>query len=169
MNVTADDILHDIFLCTLGNYQASFVCSKLDDFLNNGEIRNIDIPNFVEQLTGRAKISEKRAYTPANTQEFKQEDRYRLPPPDKNQKSDNMSNAMNNDTANALSGSRPVAMNNENKAPGRYRYIPGPGDCSCGRGRNPHKEEDCWLKHPEKKPFERWLNALWQVCQLSVP
>jgi hypothetical protein len=45
MDLSFNDILHDIFICSLGQWQQSFVRTKLDEFFScgRGPIKNLDV------------------------------------------------------------------------------------------------------------------------------
>ena len=78
MNLSFDDIFHDIFLCSLGLWQQSFVRTKLDEFFSCGQgpIKNLDIAAFADQLVARSASSNNK-YISQDPQEFKLENKYR--------------------------------------------------------------------------------------------
>jgi hypothetical protein len=81
MDLFFDDILHDIFICSLGQWQQSFVRTKLDEFFScgRGPIKNLDIATFADQLVARSSHYSNK-YIPQHPQVFKLETRYRISP-----------------------------------------------------------------------------------------
>ncbi|KAN0074098.1 hypothetical protein V8E54_008035, partial [Elaphomyces granulatus] len=63
LNITAQDILHDVFLLNLGNYQNAFINSRLDEFFATGSqhepIQNLDLDDLIRQLNNRSRDTPK--------------------------------------------------------------------------------------------------------------
>jgi hypothetical protein len=59
LDITAQDILHDVFLLNLGNYQNAFINSRLDEFFATGSqeepIKNLDLDDLIRQLNNRSR------------------------------------------------------------------------------------------------------------------
>lgn len=64
LQISVDDILHDLFLQSLGTWQSAFVKTKLDEFFTTGgsgtPIRNLDIDDLMRQLQYRAQMASKK-------------------------------------------------------------------------------------------------------------
>ncbi|OJZ80207.1 hypothetical protein ASPFODRAFT_98396, partial [Aspergillus luchuensis CBS 106.47] len=52
MNLSFDDMIHDIFICSLGQWNQNFIRTQLDEFYSCGQgpIKNLDIATLADQL-----------------------------------------------------------------------------------------------------------------------
>ncbi|KAL1955731.1 hypothetical protein VTO42DRAFT_8129 [Malbranchea cinnamomea] len=62
-----DDVIHDLFIILLGDHQSAFVKSKLDEFYSTGqgEIKNLPLTEFQNQLARRAPRKNRRQQQPS--------------------------------------------------------------------------------------------------------
>jgi hypothetical protein len=83
LEVSIDDVIHDLFIQNLGSWQAAFVKTRLDEFFatgGNGEsIDNIDIDDLMRQLQYRAQTVPKRIVLPLLTDGVRRRRRHRIP------------------------------------------------------------------------------------------
>ncbi|CBF81124.1 hypothetical protein AN5227.2 [Aspergillus nidulans FGSC A4] len=81
MDLSFEDLIHDIFICSLGQWQQDFVHTKLDEFYScgRGPIKNLDITTFAGQLVARSSPSSNKCI-PQHPPRFKLEARYRISP-----------------------------------------------------------------------------------------
>ncbi|KAI9038199.1 uncharacterized protein KD926_011138 [Aspergillus affinis] len=130
MNLTTDDLIHDIFICSLGQWNQNFIRTKLDEFYSSGRgpIKNLNIATLADQLVARAPSSaSSNKYVPQNPQEFKLETKLRLSPTE-------------------LKDSPQTKRDSQDQRSTRTKTR-----CqACGKGY--HKPDDCWTLHPEKAP-----------------
>jgi hypothetical protein len=129
MNLSFDDMIHDIFICSLGQWNQNFIRTQLDEFYScgRGPIKNLDIATLADQLVARASSSaSSNNYVPQNPQEFKLETKLRMSPTE--------------------SKDSPRKRDGQAQKPARTKTL-----CQiCGKGY--HKPDDCWKQHPEKAP-----------------
>lgn len=128
MDLSFEDLIHDIFICSLGQWQQNFVRTKLDEFYScgRGPIKNLNIAIFADQLVARSSFSSNK-YIPQNPQEFKLEMKLRISPTESKD-------------------SPRTKRDGQDQKPTRIKSI-----CQgCGKGF--HKPDDCWKLHPEKAP-----------------
>jgi hypothetical protein len=128
LNMSFDDMIHDIFLCFLGQWQQQFIHTQLDEFYScgRGPIKNLNISTLADQLVARAPSSPNK-YVPQNPQEFKLETRYRTSP---------------TEPAKDL---KEKSKRDSQRPPRTQTPCQG-----CGKGY--HIPDECWTLHPEKAP-----------------
>ena len=128
IKLSLDDVIHDIFICSLGQWQQNFVRTKLDEFYScgRGPIKNLDIDTFADQLVAQS-LSYNNKYISQEPQEFKLEPRYQI---------------ILTETKDFSRTKR----DGQDQKPARTKTL-----CqACGKGY--HKPDDCWTLHPEKAP-----------------
>lgn len=132
MNLSFDDMIHDIFICSLGQWNQNFIRTQLDEFYSCGQgpIKNLDIATLADQLVARASFSSSK-YIPQNPQEFKLETKLRMSP------------------AESKDSPQATTRGSNDRKPPRAKTM-----CQeCGKGY--HGPDDCWRLHPEKAPKPR--------------
>lgn len=69
MNLSFEDLVHDIFICSLGQWDQNFVRTKLDELYScgRGPIKNLDIATLADQLFAGSSFSSNK-YVPQNHQ-----------------------------------------------------------------------------------------------------
>ena len=126
MDLSFEDLIHDIFICSLGQWQQDFAHTKLDEFYScgRGPIKNLDIATFAGQLVARSSHSSNK-YIPPHPPRFKLETRYRISP-------------------TGLKDSPRTKQDCQGQKPMRTKEL-----CqACGKGY--HRSNDCRELHPEK-------------------
>jgi Reverse transcriptase (RNA-dependent DNA polymerase) len=131
LDVTVDDVKHDLFLLSLGNWQSQFVKTKLDDFFasgGNGEpIVNIDLENLMQALQYRAITQGSR----------------------KKDQSTSSGSKGSTSTSNPEKSKKSEKSDSDRSPKSRCDY--------CESPKAVHWPSRCWCKNPEKAPAE-WLS-----------
>ena len=136
------DICHDIGIILLGDWQKTYVRGALDDFFalsKEGKVHRLDMHKLIEKLEVRSKTNNGQ-YNPLSYPFYHQEPRAIPKGGEEAQKAGKQAPKQPGSQASIKETERDDSL------------------CPyCRRGH--HAENDCWIKHPEKRPPPRVLAA----------